>query len=260
LRSASSGEHDCEFFCKKSETLACFSRLISRIKNRLMNTKRILLSVVTGLILTGSLATAAPGNDRARSKAKVRAAKQTTTMTTGGKAAVRTRSFATGGNRAAIRTRSFATGGNTAAIGTRTVRDRSRVFVGSRTYGYSYPYGSYGYGYGYPYYSYGPSVSFGFGYPYYSYGYPYGYYGSYPYNYSYGYYGYNRPGYDTYANGSIVIQVQSRLARAGYYRGAIDGVMGPRTRYAIQAYERDHGLRVDGAISGSLLRNMGLRY
>src|SRR6266480_1172929 len=192
-----------------------------------MNTKRILLSVVTGLILTGSLATAAPGNDRARSKAKVRAAKQTTTMTTGGKAAVRTRSFATGGNRAAIRTRSFATGGNTAAIGTRTVRDRSRVFVGSRTYGYSYPYG---------------------------------YYGSYPYNYSYGYYGYNRPGYDTYANGSIVIQVQSRLARAGYYRGAIDGVMGPRTHYAIQAYERDHGLRVDGAISGQLLRNMGLRY
>jgi len=36
--------------------------------------------------------------------------------------------------------------------------------------------------------------------------------------------------------------------------------MGPRTRYAIQAYERDHGLRVDGVISGSLMRNMGLRY
>jgi hypothetical protein len=236
-----------------------------------MNTKRILLSVVTGLILTGSLAMAAPGNDRAGSKAKVRAAKQTTTMTTGGKAAVRTRSFATGGNTAAIRTRSFATGGNTTAIRTRSfatggntatvrTRDRSRVFVGSRTYGYSYPYRSYGYGYGYPYYSYGPSVSFGFGYPYYSYGYPYGYYGSYPSDYSYGYYSYNRSGYGGYANGSVVIQVQSRLARAGYYRGAIDGVMGPRTHYAIQAYERDHGLRVDGAISGSLLRNMGLRY
>src|SRR5437016_14684893 len=111
-----------------------------------INTKRILLSGVTGLILTGSLATAAPGNDRARSKAKVRAAKQTTTMTTGGKAAVRTRSFATGGNRAAIRTRSFATGGNTATIGT---RDRSSVFVGGRTY--SYPYRSYSYGYGSPY-------------------------------------------------------------------------------------------------------------
>src|SRR6266850_507778 len=70
--SASIGEDDREFFCKKSETLACFSRLILRTKNRLMNTKRILLSVVTGLILTGSLAMAAPGNDRAGSKAKVR--------------------------------------------------------------------------------------------------------------------------------------------------------------------------------------------
>ncbi len=36
--------------------------------------------------------------------------------------------------------------------------------------------------------------------------------------------------------------------------------MGPRTHYAIRAYERDHSLRVDGVISGQLLRNMGLRY
>src|SRR5260370_20703326 len=205
-----------------------------------MNTKRILSSVVTGLILTGSLAMAAPGNDRARSKAKVRAAKQTTTMTTGGHAAVRTRGFATGGNAAVrtgtVRNRSTVfTGGSTTAVRTGTVRNRSTVFVGGS--------------------------SFGFGYPYYSYGYyPYGYSSYYPYDYTYGYYGYNRSGYGAYANGSVVIQVQSRLARAGYYHGAICRVMGPRTRYAIQAYERDHGLRVDGAISGSLLRNMGLRY
>ena len=57
-----------------------------------------------------------------------------------------------------------------------------------------------------------------------------------------------------------MIQVQTRLARAGYYHGPIDGAMGPRTHYAIRAYERDHGLRVDGMISGQLLRNMGLRY
>ena len=236
-----------------------------------MNTKRILTGMVTGLILTGSLVMAAPGNDRARSKANVRAAKQTTTMTTRGNTAVRTRSFATRGNATvrtrsfatrgdtAVRTRSFATSGNTAVVGTRTASNRT-VYVGGSRFGYSYPYGSSGYGYGYPYYSYGPSVSFGFGYPY-SYGYyPYGYSGYSPYDYSYGYYSYDRSGYGAYANGSIVIQVQSRLARAGYYRGAIDGAMGPRTRYAIQAYERDHGLRVDGAISGSLLRNMGLRY
>ena len=150
------------------------------------------------------------------------------------------------------------------------VRNRNNVFVTRRSgyshypsysYGYGYPYS---YGYSYPYYSYGPSVSFGFGSPYYGYGYGYPYdyssYGGYPSNYSYGYYGYTQPGYTTYANGSVVIAVQTRLARAGYYHGVIDGVMGPRTSYAIQAYERDHGLRVDGAISGQLTRNMGIRY
>src|SRR3982074_3311064 len=118
-----------------------------------MNTKRALISVVTGLILTGSLAMAADGNNQAqaRSKANVRAAKQTTAMTTRGNAAVRTRSFATGGNTTAVRTG--------------TARNRSTVYVGGSRYGYSYPYRSYGYGYGYgyPYYSYGPSLSFCFG-------------------------------------------------------------------------------------------------
>ena len=210
--------------------------------------------MVAGAMLTGSVAMAAHGNDQARSKTKVRAAKSTATAT-----------MTTGGNRSTVRTRQISTGGST-AVRTGNFSDRTRVVSGSRTRysypsrSYSYGSGSYGYGYGYPYYSYGPSVSFGFGYPY-SYGYyPYGYSSYYPSDYSYGYYGYNRSGYNTYANGSIVIQVQSRLARAGYYRGAIDGAMGPRTHYAIVAYERDHGLRVDGAISGQLLRNMGLRY
>ena len=155
-------------------------------------------------------------------------------MTTGGNRAVRT---GTVRNRSTV----FA-GGNTTAVRSGTVSNPSTVFVGGSSFGFGYPY--YSYGYGYPYYSYGY--------------YPYDYYGSYPYNY--GYYYYNQPGYDTYANGSVVIQVQSRLARAGYYHGPIDGVMGPRTHYAIQAYERDHGLRVDGVISGQLLRTMGLRY
>ena len=62
-------------------------------------------------------------------------------------------------------------------------------------------------------------------------GYPYGYYG---YNYGSGY------GYSD-SSGSRVAQLQSRLASAGYYHGAIDGVMGPATRRAIRAYERDHG-------------------
>ena len=98
-------------------------------------------------------------------------------------------------------------------------------------------------------------IYFGIGYPF-GYGYP--YYGSYP--YGYGYYGRPREVvyYANSADGSIVVSVQRRLARAGYYRGAIDGVMGPGTRRAIRSYERTHGLRVDGVIDRRLLATMGL--
>jgi hypothetical protein len=61
-------------------------------------------------------------------------------------------------------------------------------------------------------------------------GYPYGYYGGYGSGYGYG-----------GNNGSRVAELQSRLARAGYYHGAIDGIMGPATRRAIRAYERHSG-------------------
>ena len=40
---------------------------------------------------------------------------------------------------------------------------------------------------------------------------------------------------------SKVAELQRRLARAGYYRGSVDGVLGPQTRRAIRAYEADHG-------------------
>src|SRR5215472_3690232 len=68
-------------------------------------------------------------------------------------------------------------------------------------------------------------------------GYPYGYYGyGDPYGYGYGY------GYGQYgeASRSRVAELQRRLARAGYYHGSIDGVLGPQTQRAIRAYERDH--------------------
>ncbi|MEP6685445.1 MAG: peptidoglycan-binding domain-containing protein [Verrucomicrobiota bacterium] len=100
-----------------------------------------------------------------------------------------------------------------------------------------------------------------FGFPYYGYGwgYPYGYgYGYYPYDS--GYYSYD-DGAQVYDGGldvSLVLQVQRRLARAGYYRGAIDGVIGGGTRSAIRAYERSHRLPVDGVIDDNLLARMGL--
>ena len=63
-------------------------------------------------------------------------------------------------------------------------------------------------------------------------GYPYGYYGGYNYGSGYGY---------GDSSGSRVAELQNRLASAGYYHGAIDGIMGPATRRAIRAYERDQG-------------------
>jgi hypothetical protein len=66
-------------------------------------------------------------------------------------------------------------------------------------------------------------------------GYPYGYYGG----YNYGDYG-SGYGYGD-SNQSRVAELQRRLARAGYYHGAIDGIMGSATRRAIRVYERDHG-------------------
>jgi hypothetical protein len=105
------------------------------------------------------------------------------------------------------------------------------IFIGSFGFpywgwGWGYPYGYYGYGYGYPYgYDYYGASAYGYGYGYGDQGYGYG--------------GRNR-------GGSSVVQLQRRLARAGYYHGAIDGIMGPETRRAIRAYERSHNEREYG--------------
>jgi hypothetical protein len=125
-------------------------------------------------------------------------------------------------------------------------------FYGYPYYSY-YPYGYYGYS-SYP-YGYGYDSSYGYGYDYYSSpAYGYGYYGNQGYGYgNQGYsYGNQGQGYDNqgqgydnqghgYGDRSSVAQLQRRLARAGYYHGAIDGVMGPETRSAIREFERSSG-------------------
>jgi len=100
-----------------------------------------------------------------------------------------------------------------AYAGFRHFHHHSNVVVSVGFGGFGFP--GWGWGYGYPYYGYYP-----YGYGYYPYGYyPYGY-SSYPSSsYSYGYSS-NRPTYrGQTANTSVVVQVQQRLARAGYYHG-----------------------------------------
>src|SRR5436189_703567 len=95
-----------------------------------------------------------------------------------------------------------------------------------------------------------PFWGLGWGYPYgYGYGYPYGYGYDYDYGNYYGDAGYGNQGYgygDSSRGGSSVAQLQRRLALAGYYHGAIDGIMGPETRRAIRAYEGSRNQREYG--------------
>lgn len=55
---------------------------------------------------------------------------------------------------------------------------------------------------------------------------------------------------------STVMEVQRELNQLGYNAGTADGLMGARTRSAIQAYQRDSNLRVDGQATSSLLSHV----
>ncbi|PYL55144.1 MAG: hypothetical protein DMF29_03955 [Verrucomicrobia bacterium] len=120
----------------------------------------------------------------------------------------------------------------------------------------------------------GSWVIFDFGfYPWWPYWYyPYDYYADdyYPYRYGYDpgnydsgayqsdeYYGQNGYG-NAYADATVAA-AQQQLAREGYYRGQIDGVLGPETRAAIAQFQTNHGLRVTGALTTDTLGALGLR-
>ncbi|HPW77262.1 MAG TPA: peptidoglycan-binding domain-containing protein [Candidatus Omnitrophota bacterium] len=42
------------------------------------------------------------------------------------------------------------------------------------------------------------------------------------------------------------VNIQKALKKAGYYQGALDGKIGPATRDALKAFQRDNGLTADG--------------
>jgi hypothetical protein len=117
----------------------------------------------------------------------------------------------------------------------------------------------------------GSWVIFDYGFYPWPYWYPYDYYASGYYADPYGY----DPGYDESGvyqgneyddqSGSVdqdsdsgVAVAQDRLARQGYYRDEIDGILGPETRRAIARYQSDHGLRVTGYLSPDTIRALGL--
>ncbi len=106
--------------------------------------------------------------------------------------------------------------------------------------------------------------------------YPYYAYDNYPYDdngyanngYPYDYYEYSPSNYDDQrgyapsdqdANNTTVSAVQSKLAKLGYYRGAIDGVEGDETQAALARYQEKHDLSVTGTLTAATLQALGLQ-
>lgn len=42
--------------------------------------------------------------------------------------------------------------------------------------------------------------------------------------------------------------IQQALKGAGYYQGTVDGKIGPSTKSAVKAFQKDHGLDADGVV------------
>jgi hypothetical protein len=61
-----------------------------------------------------------------------------------------------------------------------------------------------------------------------------------------------------YSSRDVASAVQRELARRGFYRGYVDGLLGPQSRRAIYGYQESRGLQPTGTITPSLLRSLGL--
>lgn len=98
---------------------------------------------------------------------------------------------------------------------------------------------------------------FGAGYYFWDHGY---WYPAYGYDPAYNTYSYEEPiyGYGDLEPAQVIANVQTELQRLGYYRYAVDGLMGPATRAAISAFQRDNGLAITSAIDEPTLQTLGL--
>jgi len=74
------------------------------------------------------------------------------------------------------------------------------------------------------------------------------------------YYAWDGPiyAYNSLPPDQVIANVQSALQQQGYYRGEVDGLIGPLTRGAIADYQRDHGLYETAAIDQPTLQSLGM--
>ena len=56
----------------------------------------------------------------------------------------------------------------------------------------------------------------------------------------------------------MIVRVQAALMRFGYYRGDIDGLLGPATRAALKGFQRSEGLTQTGRMDLETLSRLGI--
>jgi Putative peptidoglycan binding domain len=81
------------------------------------------------------------------------------------------------------------------------------------------------------------------------------------YNPSAQYYAYDGPiyvGQHAEPPDKVIADVQAVLQQMGYYRGEVDGLLGPLTREALTAYQTDNGLTTTAAIDEPTLDSLGM--
>src|SRR5437899_8113655 len=75
------------------------------------------------------------------------------------------------------------------------------------------------------------------------------------------YYAYDGPiyvGHRAEPPDKVIADVQAVLQEMGYYRGEVDGLLGPLTREALTAYQADQGLTTTAAIDQPTLDSLGM--
>ena len=81
------------------------------------------------------------------------------------------------------------------------------------------------------------------------------------YDNAYSYYPYDGPIYvgdNRVPFDQVVADCQATLQEQGYYKGDVDGLMGPLTREALASFQRDHGLISTAALDQPTLSSLGL--
>lgn len=60
------------------------------------------------------------------------------------------------------------------------------------------------------------------------------------------------------SRGDDVKTVQQKLKNWGYYSGSVDGIYGPKTKAAVEYFQRKNGLKVDGIVGKATFAALGM--